>query len=159
MAVGIEMVYQFKDNARLAGVTAQTAGERLEQIREKHDGRLTPRLVLADARPKGSPLHLAFEWNDTTAAEAYRLDQARYMIRSITIVIENAPVVRAFVSVIQNTDDEKTYTHIVAAMESPQLREQVVADAKVEMQRWRKRYATLKEFDSVFKAIDDLDIQ
>ena len=157
MAVGTEMVYRLKDSARLKGVSAQTAGERLEAIRTKHKGRLTPQLVLTDARPKRSPLHSAFEWDDSAAADAYRLDQARYMIRSITVVIENSPVVRAFVHVTQNTDDEKTYTHIVAAMESPQLREQVVADAKAEMVRWRKRYANLKEFTSVFDAIDDLD--
>ena len=54
---------------------------------QKRSGRLTPRAVIDAARPKGSPLHRYFEWNDGRAAAAYRLDQARFIIRHVRIII------------------------------------------------------------------------
>lgn len=48
---------------------------------EDRDGRLTPESVVRDARNPKSPLHGEFEWNDNKASEAYRLLQARRLIR------------------------------------------------------------------------------
>lgn len=55
--------------------------EYLELMRKQAGGTLDPTEVLADARNPNSPLHVAFEWDDETAAAAYRLDQARKLIR------------------------------------------------------------------------------
>lgn len=50
-------------------------------------GRLTPEDVLAAARDKSSPLHDSFEWDDDAAAHAYRLDQARGLIRRVRVFV------------------------------------------------------------------------
>lgn len=39
----------------------------------ENDGRLTPAEVLEEARNPESPLHDQFTWDDTEAAEKYRL--------------------------------------------------------------------------------------
>jgi hypothetical protein len=44
------------------------------------------------ARPKDSPAHKAFEWNDKKAGHEFRLIQARYWIRRVTIIHEERPV-------------------------------------------------------------------
>lgn len=67
------------------------------------NGQLTPALVLSEARDPEHPLHRRFIWDDTEAAERYRLHQAQVLIRSVNVVIERAPntppiKVRAFVS-------------------------------------------------------------
>jgi hypothetical protein len=49
------------------------------------DGRLTPEQVLTDARKKTSPIHDAFEWDDSKAAEQFRLSQARHLIARVEV--------------------------------------------------------------------------
>lgn len=66
----------------------------LEKISGRYRGKLTPAAVVEDARDKRSPLHHYFTWNDSEAAEQWRLEQARQLIRSvkITVNIENRSV-------------------------------------------------------------------
>jgi hypothetical protein len=54
---------------------------------ESRGGKLTPEQVLDAARPDESPLHGFFEWDDSAAAEAYRIEQARELIRRVRIEI------------------------------------------------------------------------
>lgn len=51
-------------------------------------GRLTPDQVVADARKPTSPLHDEFEWDDSKAAQKYRLEQARGLIASVEVQIQ-----------------------------------------------------------------------
>jgi hypothetical protein len=112
-------------------VPAQVAGEELERIRVAHNGRLTQADVVTEARDKANPLHRAFEWNDKKAANEYRLTQAAYIIRSITVTQEtddeDAMPVRAFVNV--QRDDDRSYTSVAHAMSDADLRAQVIAQA------------------------------
>lgn len=76
--------------------------DELQSIYDAH-GSLTPALVLAEAAGSDHPLHNRFTWNDSEAAERWRLHQAAALIRSVKVVIErpsdNQPIsVRAFVS-------------------------------------------------------------
>jgi hypothetical protein len=57
--------------------------ERLHEL--ERDGRLQPADVVTDARDPTSPLHSHSEWDDSVAAERYRLSQARSLIRSVKI--------------------------------------------------------------------------
>lgn len=65
----------------------RTVAERLAQIAAAHRGRLEVDDVIADARPDDSPLHSHFEWDDGIAADEYRREQARELIRSVTLEI------------------------------------------------------------------------
>ena len=71
--------------------TRQVVIARLNRIANAHHGRLTPELVVRDARDRKSPLHKLFEWDDSKAAHAYRIEQAR---RVITIRCEERLTVR-----------------------------------------------------------------
>lgn len=107
--------YQWNDNARVKGVDAQTAGERLAELRAQY-GAITPAIVLADAKSKDSPLHPAFEWDNKKAADKYRLQQASYIIRSIKVLhTPDAEPVRVFVSVETEDDNEyQTRAHVLS---------------------------------------------
>ena len=72
----------------MAPVGADVVGEELERIRAK-TGQLIPDDVVKAARPKKSPIHTAFEWDDTVASEKYRVHQARNLIRAVRVVIED----------------------------------------------------------------------
>ena len=151
-------VYKWKPGSRLK-INAKVAGQELERIRTLHNGRLTADDVLKEAKTKSSPLHAAFEWSDSKAAQQFRLQQAQYLIRSIEITVvqpKNKPSsnVRAFVSVTR--DKDRSYTSIGHAMSEAELREQVIAQAWKELQDWRRRYENLSEFAKVVAAIDRL---
>jgi hypothetical protein len=79
----MQTIFQFRNGCRLTG-SAQAVGERLEALRKKAAA-LTPELVLSDAKSTRSPLHRYFEWDDTLAAQKYRIDQAGDLIRSVQV--------------------------------------------------------------------------
>jgi len=74
---------------KVSGVPS-TVAERLKAIYSAHDD-LTERAVLDDARKKTSPLHGYFEWDDSSAAESYRLAQAASLIRRVKVTVIPAP--------------------------------------------------------------------
>lgn len=61
---------------------------------EEEKGRLRPEDVVDAARDPSSPLHKHFEWDDAAAAHRHRLDQARSLIRRVTVevVVRNVPL-------------------------------------------------------------------
>ncbi len=54
---------------------------------EDRRGRLTPAQVVETAESKDSPLHAFFEWDDAKAGAAYRIEQARELIRRVKIEV------------------------------------------------------------------------
>jgi hypothetical protein len=155
------MIYKFSEGTRLPGIDPQAAGERLEAIRKRHNGHLLPKYVVDDARKPSSPLHDAFTWDDTEAADQYRLVQARYLIRHIVVVIseKNEPerTIRALVSIRGEDDNGSTsYVAIDDAMRSKNLRAQVLQKAYDELIAWAERYRRLQEFAAVIEVIDAL---
>lgn len=149
------MIYQWKQGS-MPKVDAQVAGEELERLRTWNNGRLDAESVVEASRDPGAPLHSAFEWDDKRAAEKHRVEEAKYLIRSVEIVVdqnadEPTPI-RAFVSVMR--DEDRSYTSTVHALADPDLRVQVVGAAFKELEAWRKRHAELIEFARVFASID-----
>lgn len=148
--------YFWKPQAQIS-VQAQAAGDELERIRVLHNGRLTQEDVVAEARDKRNPLHSAFEWNDKRAAHQYRLTQAGYVIRMITVKLDDGdgkPPVRAFVNV--KRDEDRSYTSVVHAMSDSELRAQVITQAWKELEDWKHRHAELVEFARLFTVIEEL---
>ena len=85
------MTYSLRrGNQQLAGVSAQAIGEELERIRTTNDGRLKPDDVVAAAKSTKSPLHPAFTWNDSDAAQQFRLWEARFLIRSVFVIRDDS---------------------------------------------------------------------
>lgn len=123
----------------------QEIGEQLEIIAKAHKGRLTPLDVVTAAKPTAHPLHKHFEWRDKVAAEAFRRDQARGMIRSIHIVREdeqdspdgNPP---AFLSIADNGFSYRTVSDV---LKSPALQLQVLKQAERDLRAFERRYRQL----------------
>jgi hypothetical protein len=155
----MQTIYKWRAHAGVS-IPAQVAGEELERIRIANNGRLAQEDVVANAKSKASPLHAAFEWNDKAAAHQHRLSQAGYLIRKLDVVQvaadndEGKPI-RAFVNVTR--DEDRSFTSIAHAMSDDELREQVLARARKELEDWRQRYNDLVEFSAVFAAIEQMD--
>ena len=155
--------YAYRDGARLqsgAGVAAQLVGERLECLRAKSRGELTPERVIIDARNPTSPLHPLFEWDESEAAHQYRLVQARALIRAVIVRYRPAPgeaprKVVAFVNV--KDGDRQYYTATAVALANPRQRAIVLRQALEDFRALRRRYADLAEFASLFAALDEIE--
>lgn len=65
---------------------AEACLSQLRDVQEQHSGILTPTAVVDAARPVDAPLHPCFEWNDTIAAERFRQEQAKVLIRSVRVL-------------------------------------------------------------------------
>ena len=156
------MVYKFRQG-RSSPVSAQVAGERLEQIRQANDGLLRSTDVVEDARPKTAPLHSCFEWNNTTAGALYRESQARQLINSIEIVRAPENVADeprrevAFVSIAKPYVTNQGYVATSEAMADPDQREFVLEQALSQFRALKRRYGHLEELAHVWAAIDELD--
>ena len=150
------MVYKWRSGTRLP-VDAQAAGDTIEALRVRAGGQLSPAQVVDAARSEGSPLHPAFEWDDTVAAARHREDHARHLIGALVVVVSPAGAereMRAFVSVTQ--DHGTGYTALQTAMSDSELRQQVVARAWRELLQWRERYEEYAELAAAHDAIDAL---
>jgi hypothetical protein len=148
------MVYKWKPGSRIK-VAPDVAGAELERIRRESGDAFTPNAVVEAARRRGTPLHDYFDWDDKTAAAAYRVDQARYLIRHIVVCRDDEPVeeaVRVYASI---TEDESgpTYTTTRRAMENVEWREQLLRSAERDMEAFQARYRKLTELADVLDAM------
>lgn len=154
--------YQWAPGA-VVKLNAQIVGEQLESIKNRNNGVLTPATVVDEARAKRSPLHSYFEWDDKSAGEKYRLQQAGYLIRHIVVRIEEPPAptgkrredrapIRAFVKV--QTTERRGFVAIQEAMGDDEMRQQVLKQAWSELKGWQARYREYEELSTVFTVID-----
>lgn len=91
--------YAFRDGFQPRGVDPGAVAETLDGLRDRNHGALAPDDVVEAARPDDSPLHNAFTWDDTEAAKAHRLWQARQLIRAVVVVYPDADPQPAYVHV------------------------------------------------------------
>ena len=150
------VIYGWRAGSRVS-LDAQRVGEAIEKLTKRHNGVLEPGHIVDAARDEASPMHPHFEWDDATAAEAYREDQARELVRSLTVDISKSNLetkpIRAYVNV--EVGPERGYVSTHTAMSSQELRQQVLARAFAELEAWRARHAELTEMARIFSAIDE----
>jgi hypothetical protein len=146
--------YSFRSGSKVKGVDAQVAGERLVAL-ERRCGRIQAMDVVEDARPADSPLHPAFCWEDSVAAERWREEQARALIRSIVVVSVEERIEKPTRAIVHVTvDDDGSYRSIVDVMREPDARASLLAQAMDDLRSWRAKYAMLRELAGVFAACD-----
>ena len=134
---------------------AQVVGEMCEELSNTIG--LTPKTLLDANRNEDAPLHDYFEWRDDVAAEKYREQKAGYIIRSIIVVEEEKPEVRAYVPVIVSGKNE--FKHVETVIKSVDLTQQMLENAKKELFAFQVKYNNLREYvelAEVFTSIENL---
>jgi len=137
------------------------AGHELERIENQY-GKITPEIVLQESKNKKSPFYSHFEWDNEKAGNRWRISQAGYLIRSITVSIsaaESQDPQRAFVCVSKthlpgSDHDTGSYVSLESAMSDKDTRDLLLQKALQEIKFWKIRYANLKELSKIFCAID-----
>jgi len=131
----------------------------LETVRVLHDGVIRAGDVVDWA--KGNPdstLHKQFQWNDSVAAEKYRLSQARSLIRLVvTVPHREAVKSRAYVSLPQDRSTAGGgYRAIREVMSDPERRAELLQQALNDLAAFRRKYADISELSVLFGQADKL---
>lgn len=146
------MVYKWKNYKY--SVPAEVVGKHFQKL-EKKEGTLTSQNVLESARSEKSPIHSLFEWDDTKAAEQYRLKQAAQLICNLTVEIEtdDKPIeCRAYMDVSEAKVG--SFINVQSAFQSEESREVVLRRALNELSAFKTKYKNLLELQDVFDVID-----
>jgi hypothetical protein len=101
----------------------------LQSLYAKH-GQLTPALVVKDAKNPKSPIHREFDWDDGSAAARWREEQARQLIRSVTVTIVTDTITIKSVAYVRDPNaatDEQGYVSVESLRhDRPAAREALV---------------------------------
>lgn len=168
-----ECKYSWKNGYRYK-VPASTVGAVLEQI-EKKQGEVTSEAFLDYSRNEDSETHSMFEWDDTIAAEKFRLSQANKIINQIEVeivydkkepeqmeveFIQSAGPISSFVNVENKSVCKRAvYHNIVRAMQNDDSRKIVLRNALFELNAFKNKYRCFKEFAGVIKEIEKVVIE
>lgn len=126
----------------------------LEQVRGNKELLHPGEVVDWAKRNPQSTLHRQFNWNDTDAANEYRLWQARRLI-ALHVIAPSGE--RKMVSLSIDRVKGGGYRTVDDAVRVKTLRDTMLKDALAELRRVRDRYQSVKELAAVFDAIDRAD--
>lgn len=143
-----------KSGRPLTGTSPAVIDE-LKALAEKSDGLIRARDVVEAARPEDSPLHNKFEWDDSEAADKFRLFQARYLLSISIQYIQGdtkAYPTKVFVSLSTDRnkrDGEAGYRTFVDVIADDDMKNQLLLDSLNQMRHFEERYKALKELEGL----------
>jgi len=156
--------YAWKTIRVFGHVDPDEAGRFVESLIEKH-GSVRPMTLVEESRPAGAVLHPVFEWDDTIAAERFRMEQGRGVLKNLVVLSpatasRPSPVeLRAFVPVTVKKDEERGYVTIEEVLHNPDYLGEMLDRARRDLLSFERKYEMLKDEDdlaSVFAAIGSL---
>lgn len=126
---------------------------------------VTPEQIVDKGRDESTELHLCFEWDDTVAAEKYRVTQAKDIVRHLYIVRndpdetagENADGEKVIVNRVRafnhlpGIDGYMQTAHIVKQEDKYQL---LLQQAYAELRAFKRKYSCLSELQQILDLID-----
>ena len=136
--------YCFRQNhgLKLSGLTAQVVGETLADIEHRH-GVIDPHDVVDESRPEDAPLHPVFEWRDEVAAEYWRIEQARRVVRSVEFVVDRQPESNQIAYV--NIQSQGGYVSAATVRSQPDLYEEAMQSYRSRLEAAAAQLAKVEE--------------
>lgn len=160
--------FTFSRGSRFPASQAETVGKFLVHLQEQSGTEeIQPKQVLEAARPKASPIHDYFTWDNQRAAEKQRLEEAAYLLRSIQIEYvdlgpdHRAGTMRMLVNIQreaveageESRPSDRVYLPMLSVLKDPALRHQLLVEALDQAIHWKNRYGHFKELATIFEAI------
>lgn len=128
----------------------------LDRLANEH-GHLTPELVVDAARPVDSPIHDLFEWDDSVAGERWRREQARHLIIQCRVTVQTSEdqrvTIRRYTALPINEDPHQPHRYVPTEDALRTDRDLVIQQAKTELDRLRRKYEALVDFDEVLRDV------
>ncbi len=141
---------------KLYDADAQAVADEIAAIGET----ATPVQIVDKARDEATELHKCFTWDDAEAAEKYRLNEARQIVRLLVIkpredeAETKSEPIRLFYKTDRDHDSGYKQTRLI--LQDKDEYRALLRQAKAELNAFRVKYKTLVELEAVFEAIDEL---
>ena len=134
------------------GADAQKCYEEIMEICDDIES-ASPQAILEKARDETTELHRCFTWDDSIAAEKWRINEARLVTRQLVIKEVEVPKDRPEIRLFYKTDNESGYkpTQIIVKQEDEY--KQLLARAYSELRAFKRKYSMLKELQEIFELI------
>ena len=153
-----KVTYAARKGSQFTDAKAQIYGEHLAVL-SKGKEKLTTSEIVEDAKNKSTVTHDYFEWNNEIAGERHRIWQARQLVKSIHIVViredNPEPIVVPMFHNIRINSEERGYIQTETILNVKEFREQMLAEALREIDRWKDAYREYKELVLIFEAIEE----
>ena len=153
--------YAWRPGFPTRGVKASDAARVVNAARGENG--IDAAAIVEAAKPRGSPIHRLFTWEDTEAAALWRLREAANLAYHVAVVYVEGGVRtegRAFVGVasdedegLEATDRRHRYYPTDEAMGDPAIAEKVLRRALQDLVAWTARYEALIASSPVAAAI------
>lgn len=145
--------YSFAPGSRHK-VDPNVAGKVCEELESK--GELTAKKLVDVSRPADAPLHCEFEWDDSKAAELYREEQGRALIRHLVVIRPDPEkeskkdVERMFFHV----PSEERYMNVNTIVRRPDALDSLKKQALREMITFKAKYKKIYALEPVFNEME-----
>ena len=118
-----------------------------------------PEQVLNKARDETSELHKCFDWDDTIAAEKYRLHQARLVINHLIVVThetedEEKEPVQFRVMLKNDSSKDSGYKQTLVMVRDEDEYKKMLDQAYRELRSFKQKYSCLSELAEIIALID-----
>ena len=150
---------QYKVNTRMTEIRLN------EILKIKKEQGLTAENLVESAENEESPLHDFFDWDNDVAGSKWRIQQGRYLINEVEVIIEGE-VYPAFENVVVQigTTARREYVGRVEILNNKDLRKQFIMSALEKVKYWKKQCECfngllIDEFSPIFSSIDKVDKQ
>lgn len=134
------------------GADAQKCYEEIMEICDSLES-ATPQDILEKARNESSELHKCFTWDDSIAAEKWRLNEARVVVRQLVIKEEKVPTDRPEVRLLYSTDNRSGYKPTEVILQKEDEYKSLLKQAYAELRAFKVKYAMLRELQDIFDLI------
>ena len=115
---------------------------------------VTPKQIVDYARDSATELHKCFDWNDESAAEKYRMWQARNVINHLVFEKTEDDTSAHELRMFFKTTDDGGYKPTLVIMKNEDEYKALLERAKRELRGFQQKYKSLKELQPVFEVID-----
>ena len=113
--------------------------------------------IVEKARNKETELHKCFEWDDSIAAEKYRLKQAQSVITQLVIVKNNTSTAHEKTNIrliVNDGSGTNTYKPLTVIVRKEDEYEKLLEKARAELSAFKKKYSCLTELEEILSLID-----
>lgn len=147
------MIAKWSASGTRFGADAQKCYEEIMGICDDFES-ASPQAILEKARDESSELHKCFTWDDSVAAEKWRISEARLVTRQLVIKEVEVPKDRPEVRLFYKTDNESGYKPTEIIVTKQDEYKKLLANAYAELRAFKAKYSMLKELQEIFELIN-----
>ena len=149
--------YKFEVPSLFKGLNADDVGAEFKRIKEKHRT-INKSLIVEESKNEDSYLHEYFEWDNEKAADKWREEQARLLIKNIKVTVVNETIecsVRAFVHTVTTDCPTRSYVPIQEVINDETAYKDLVSQIERDYGNFKSKYAIIEELHEGFSAMDE----